>query len=813
MVSILAYTTAIFLAVSQVLSDANYTDPTDVYSDENHDIYYDYYYYLSRGECPCQYYEGRHEANCVAIGVKLVPECIPDTAEVLNFLGNRLLYRPKQFERFKSVRTLILDVNRFHRLGNDLFIGLSALRELSLGSNNLDPLENNSFIGLSELRVLILDRCNITTVKNYFFNGLSNLRELYLPWNSIHEISPDSFTGLSKLEVLDLSFNKITYIDSHAFSGLIKLAVLDLSQSLVAHSVHFTSQSFEGLSALKNLTLEGIDIASTTSFPIDIFKPLLSLEELNLQKFCRSYHNDNGNCINLHEQISTIPSLERLYIDAEKMTQLGPGFSSLVNLKEIEFLTVIDIHIKSLSNDTFVNLENSPLSKVALKSDQKTHGKVMIDRVLPNTFVAFKGLHVLDYTFTSGSCSEAIRNFATGLEKTMIKNLRLSLDSSMCYRNELPDLSGTQLDILDLSHSSIQSVWDSLFGLEDREFLNKIPKSIKYLYLHHNTIEVINLTSLHTFEQLLVLDMSYQMLKSMRVKRRALVSNETRSTTEKYQMEKLLEKGDESVDEEELRWSQEECFPLPYNLQFIDISYSRLLSQLSRTFCNTNNSLKALNLSNPQFKQPMGLWKPLKALLKLEDLNLNGNGINFIPSNAFSGLTRMKSLSLVDNKLTSISFEVTSLVNLEILDLSDNSIQYATDQFSSQIDRIAENQPNLVVLLHDNLLVCDCERITFLKWLLDTMARQYQDLSCTYENGSLIFLEDITETIYVQLQRDCVSNQQSQGASAAAWSTTSLIVCLVLGLIILALLIIILALIWRKRQKTTRNTEDDIVLT
>ena len=460
------------------------------YKDYNYDHFYNNRF-QSDPECTCGYYlKSTHEALCGFSFIETIPHCIPTTVQILDFEGNRLEYQPRQFERFKDLQKLDLSLNNFSRLGNDSFVGLSQLQELDL-SNEL--------------------RHHPSSPTTLFY-----LRDSGFSWNHITEIRKDTFTGLPNLRRLDLRKNPITLIDSFAFSLFDNLHELNLSNTWVtnAHSMHFSRQSFEGLSSLRYLGLESINMFNVTSFPAGIFKPLKSLQQLNLRKFCRSPDTKEENCPNLYEQIGSIPSLQHLYIDAERIICLGPGFKLLKNLKEIQFLAVLDVHIKSLSNKTFENLHNSPLSKIAIKPDQTTHGRLMVDEVLPNTFATFTDLQVLDISLFSNSessCFGEMGNLSTGLQNTMIKHLRISFNNLMCKNNanELPDLTGTELEILDLSHSSVTSV-SSISSDEYGEFFNKLPKLLKYLYLQHNQIDHVNLKHLHSLEQLRVLNMSNQ---------------------------------------------------------------------------------------------------------------------------------------------------------------------------------------------------------------------------------------------------------------------------------------------------------------
>ena len=853
----LAYIAAILFPVSQATNESDLTSLLDYYSDGNNGNYYDndyfsydfYDYYNTfppEPDCPCSYIESTHEAQCGFRHIEIVPDCIPDTVHTLEFKRNWLEYRPRQFERFKDLRKLGLSLNNFDRLGNDSFVGLSELQELDLSNEFRHHTLSMSLFGLI---------------------GSS------LSWNHITEIRRDAFTGLSNLRRLDLRNNPIKLVDSFAFSVLNNLHELNLSNPWVtqAHPIHFSNQSFEGLSSLTYLGLENSDVFNVTSFPAGIFKPLTNLQHLNLQRFCRAPDLEEDNCPNLAEQIGSIPTLQYLYIDAERLTQLGPGFQSLKNLKEIEFLAVLDVHMKSLSSKTFENLENSPLTKIALKTSQTTHGQLMIDEVMPNTFASFKQLQVLDFTFVSNSessCFGEMRNLATGLQNTTIKHLRISINHLICDNdaNELPDLRGTKLEILDLSHSSIVSVSDDGgVAREFGDFFVKLPKSLKYLHLQHNKIHIVDLKYLHRLEQLQVLDMSYQnQWATLREKKSMRARNKRQSNTDGYEVEMdgstAIGTNPEYVDYPyPYKFEPAECYTLPLSLETIDISYSGLFYGFSQTFCDANNMLKTLNLSNQnQYFNHDKLWKSLKSLLMLEDLNLNGNSIQNIPTDAFAKQEHLKTLSLAHNKLKTVGFEVGALANLKLLHLQDNNIQYAADKFMIQIETLAENQPtpaaelpdqsqdadilakfniyyyeygsemdgvaeqpsSLSVDLSENPLTCDCGTINFVKWLRDTSLiynRWHDDThTCTYKNGSLVWLEDISE-IYAILQRDCKENVKSLSASEGNTeshdSSSMIILGTVLGIIILGLIIVILALIRRQRKLADRNGDDSIVLT
>ena len=146
------------------------------------------------------------------------------------------------------------------------------------------------------------------------------------------------------------------------------------------------------------------------------------------------------------------------------------------------------------------------------------------------------------------------------------------------------------------------------------------------------------------------------------------------------------------------------CFSLPYRLESLNVSKSGILCNMVPVFSDPNNTLRILKVAEQRDRscfETRSVWSALKNLAKFEELNLNGNFIDEIPKNVFSGLYNLRKLLLNNNKLLELSFGVNDLISLKFLELSANSIAYASIDFTNQIDGIFEGT-NLKLTLEMN---------------------------------------------------------------------------------------------------------------
>ena len=685
--------------------------------------------------CPCAVNLNTSIADCHDRRLKEIPSCVPNTTKGLIFRNNDLTFQPGQLQRFTFLTDLDLSIN-----------------------GEFSP-RCDSFDGLTQLKILDLSATNFTHLQTCVFSDLFNLEKLFLR-TSNHislEVSNNIFRNLSKLKRL--------YFDDN--EGLM-----------------LYSKSFMGLSNLEYLSLQGTKIPNATSFPVTVFEPLKRIVEIRLGGLCSPFDN-YYNCKALDQRLKVMSSLEILTLDNFAINLIGPGFASLKHLKEIYFGNLVRdrCNVESLSNKTFQNLINLPLSKIIINWCK-------ITQILPFTFSSFRNLTYLEFykVEVSQLCERSYIATETGLQNSRLTHLRLRLGCPD-RRVSLHGLSGlvsTQLETLEFSDSVVWVEWS---------FFRSLPVSLKYLHLENNSIQFVLFCDLFRLQNLIMLSFQHQ---------RDFMNdpNDLHYDKKKYELannnfNNAVMHGDRSVSKMsnvkfasrmDLRNSTtcDVCQKLPLSLSTIDISYSGLLCDLVKIFCASSNSLKSLTISYQKQIDCFGnLWTVTKNLLKLEHFNLAGNGIKILPVDAFSQLRHLKNLSLYHNFLAVVEFDLQSQV-LEYLDLSDNNILYISKKLTEQLDKSAERS-KLVVNLSGNQLVCDCERIDFVAWLRYSNAIYQKDkLTCTMQLNKTYSLSKVVE-LHKKLKAECIAPEVLKGCIS--------------GFLVLNIVLGLCSVIWHRRWK------------
>ena len=682
--------------------------------------------------CPCEVDSVERSAVCDGLQMSTVPECIPNSTKLLTLVYTLFEeLSEKQFERFKTLEYLDVSFNHLLKaLQPGAFLGLSNLKELKLNFDDLRYLNRSSFIGLTKLEDLSIYGSAVEHIGDYAFSELSSLKTMELNENKIKHINRHSFSGLSVLDVLSLSYNPI----------------------------HFSEPDRNAF-----------------------FLPLVNLKELHLVGICKY----SFNCEYRDEQIAMLPSLKKLYIDGISQMGLAPAVASLRHLEDLVVGKNGYCTIEEINKISFQYLMNAPLTRVYIEN-------CVIRTVVPFAFAKLRYMTSLTFEYNS-ICLDGLRNLTMGLSTTSIKHLKLS---GLCpYPNHheltassLEGLKHTSLETLDLTHCSIAVLRKNIYLV--------LPKSLKYLNLKHNSINYVYLDNLKELTNLSVLDMSDQTMPANTYARgyrlgglrkqfgdAASVSRTDKSqlanpdTTNTYHHTASVRISEVTDD----------CITMPPRLRTIDISNSDLLYSVLRMFCSISNSLQILRISHQQrnIYLPL-LWERLKNLPKLRILDLDSNDIRDIPNDLFFPLRRLDFLSLADNGLIILKFEVKTLKKLDILNLSGNKIQYATSEFTRKIEYIATTtSPKLTVLLSKNTLLCDCKTIGFVSWLKHTHVVDGKDqLTCKYQNGTLLSLRHVSN-IHRMLESECI--------------VSTVVVSCTAGFFTLLLILSLIAVVYNKR--------------
>ena len=640
----------------------------------------------------------------------------------------------------------------------------------------------DSFKDQFSLEILDLSFTNFTSLNGNMFQHQSNLRQLGIE-GIIGQlnVSEGLFYHLGNLDNLTLGKTALLVLPNLSFIGLSSLRYLDIS---IVASLFLQNLTFGGLSAVKYLNLR--DPLTTISLPDEVFKPLSSLEELHFEGLCGVLH-PSIDCKAIDQRLQYVPSLKKLYIDKGLISHLRKGFLSLNRLEELYLVNgVVDqiCWIVQLTPETFQTLKHSPLRKLVLNHCN-------INGLVAGWFKYLTELKEISISVSTLVYFAFWNAFSTGFEYTTMNKVRLSITSNNIYAIPKPfevndGFKQAKLTSLEITGTRFYCVFDNV--------ITKLPKSLIYLNLTRNYIIYFGIERLKYLNYLETLDLSNQIdfieqLSTKSVEDTLEYSyhsdfefknnyfssplvNKAKFAHRKYQ---LPDKPQNHYNVTNFK-----CLSLPHRLETLDLSKSRLLCSFVPAFCDSNNSLRILNASVQRdttcFKT-RSFWFVLKNLGKLQELNLNENFIVDIPQNAFAGLTKLRKLMMVGNKLLQLSFDVKDLISLENLDASANSIQYASNSFTNHIEDLSL-ETNLTLYLGINPLVCNCKQRCFVAWLLVTQSiSKKNELNYTFENGTQISIRMMSRALHI-LQYRCTSLDVTIGCTVTFWGLNVLLGCL-----------------------------------
>ena len=165
-------------------------------------------------------------------------------------------------------------------------------------------------------------------------------------------------------------------------------------------------------------------------------------------------------------------------------------------------------------------------------------------------------------------------------------------------------------------------------------------------------------------------------------------------------------------------------------LQYFDLSGNRIQS-IGPNIFKTFKHLIKLDLSKNNLSQSKLFDFTFSVLFQNNsNLNeiLNDNGLKLLPPGTFASNSHLKRIDISNNNFKQITFDVSRLINLDIIDMRNNSVQYL-DKFSrGALDSLYKMQrlrnhvwPNATTFLIDlreNPFSCKCDSLLSLKWFI-----------------------------------------------------------------------------------------------
>ncbi|CAC5370817.1 unnamed protein product [Mytilus coruscus] len=224
-------------------------------------------------------------------------------------------------------------------------------------------------------------------------------------------------------------------------------------------------------------------------------------------------------------------------------------------------------------------------------------------------------------------------------------------------------------------------------------------------------------------------------------------------------------------------------YPLPPTLEILDVSYSNL-----NKFQFEMPNLMQLKLQNNGLGKFLASNRYSKNITEhLEYIDLSFNEIQRLRFSIFHDHPKLKAINLSHNILSDISFDISTLPTLEILNLSYNNIQGFSKGTMNAISNIVRSS-GLKIDLSKNNVQCNCNTLPFIQWMFENhrIFIGIQTYRCNWMNNSVITIYPL-RPIVLQLEKECASY-------------TVLIACITSG-IALACVVLIGGLVYRYRWR------------
>ncbi|RWS27335.1 toll-like protein [Leptotrombidium deliense] len=465
-----------------------------------------------------------------------------------------------------------------------------------------------------------------------------------------------SLNHLRFLRSLTIENCKLQRLSTGALLGLQQLRNLTISTHNEAWGVMSLQLSHESLLHLKFLELLDLGFNNFANLPEDLFCPLTNLKVLNLT----------------HNQLQGFSSLGVVdhttgHLCLQELQQLDLSFN------RIKFLT--ETGVASLKNLRALYLQNNRISDVAELSLSALSKLQIIDlssnqltSIPPRTFRASEELRQLH--LQNNSLNYLQPGLFTGLSKLLVLNLSYNqIGSEWITPDTFADL--IRVVILDLSHNRLSKINTTTFQSQ---------YSLQILYLQHNEIEQIGDHSFAALYNLHTLILSNNRLKSL----------DAFSLNGLYVLSKV------SVGGNELSAIHEEAFRNCSNLQDLDLHSNKLTSvpkavqslQKLKTLQLSDNSisdvrnasylgLQHLQTLNVSGNQVVNLTRgSLKDLPALRYLDISRCALQHLEHGVFDDAPSLVGIYLQNNKMTDINGLFMNLQNLQVLNVSHNSITW-----------------------------------------------------------------------------------------------------------------------------------------
>ncbi|KAK2404896.1 receptor protein 9DC3 [Trifolium repens] len=423
--------------------------------------------------------------------------CLPNIQELDMSDNNNLEGQLPELSCSTSLRILDFSYCQFNGPIPQSFSNFTHLTSLSISENNLNGSIPSSLLTPSNLTFLHLNDNELSGQIPNVFPQSSRFQELDLSSNKIEGLLPTSLSNLQLLTALSLSNNSFTGKIPDVFGQMTKL------ESLQLDSNHLEGQIPSSLFSLTQLVKLDCSYNKLEGSLLNKFSVFQNLTDLSL--------NDNLLNGTIPPSLLSLPSLENLDLTNNRFT----GHISAISSYSLKGIYLCGNKLQGNIPESIANLAN--LTKLYLCSN-KLPGNI------PESISNLANLIEIDLSSNNLSGVVNFQHFSN-LQNlhtlSLSHNSRLSLkfesnvnysfsqlqdlDLSFMSLTELPNLSGSMLDYLDLSNNKLS-------GRVPSWLLETVDSfAVRVLNLSQNFFMSINQISRENY-QLYGLDLSYNLL-------------------------------------------------------------------------------------------------------------------------------------------------------------------------------------------------------------------------------------------------------------------------------------------------------------
>ena len=587
---------------------------------------------------------------------------------------------------------------------------------------------------------------------------------LAMPYNQIHTLRNRSLEYLMNLRFLDVSNNGLRQIEPDAFKGLSKLRVMWLNHNLLIIN-NICGNVFKNVKSIQNLRLNSNSYTNATNIYREIVKNLPEL---------KSFALDVVTDYEFEIEFASLKNLKELYIYSYDGFYFRKSTFTHLPLTQITSLALNGIN--NIDNDTFSNLTDIQTLLIWM-------GSRYPQETIIRTFQSLDAFR--DKNMTQLDIRENQIETSFKLDGNMLQYVqRICLKRFVLGRMYITDIDtqgfttfahySTCLESLEISDNIIydprMAVFVAMCLFRNLRYFGYIENNQRIgckdntPYAKSNSLAVpapirTLLSTVHSGRTMF--GSGYEICPEFDVQYD--VNNTNMNTLQRFGASVLLcipktlttffikdsvyntdFCGFSFVGGENL---QKLTFLLRLNGCSFQIGGVEHLKYLDMTgwYCNkvSGHLLSKLPLLETLIASDVHLGDGLKnhyeaAFLLQNNLNLTSidfsyNSISNIPKSLFMHrLAYLTELNLSHNKLSTFP-SFASEIQLEILDLSFNSITYFSDDEIKTID----NMKPFKIYLKGNPLQCLCPSLRFLKWMKQSdIVADVHVLRCVQADGS-----------------------------------------------------------------------------